>query len=197
MIDAWQGGRSEKPPPRSPFCIPAIDAKLEQDAFSILSADLVRINHACSMLALLPDAAEDGRDDICRALIAFFRRDWRLHQDDVVSHLGSRLRAKLLVGDRTDEVLDELARQHLDDRIRFALISASLHALLDGQPIDLERFAAERDWFIEAQRRQSALKRVLVLAVARERLTPEDAVAVHRDMMSARKNPAPNHTGVV
>jgi hypothetical protein len=183
--------------PRPPFCVPPIHAELERSAFSLLAADMVRINHACGLLALLPDAAEDGRDDVCHALIAFFTRDWCCHQDDIDDRLANRLRAKLLVGDRTDEVLDELTRQHRDDRARFTPLHDGMCDLIDGQPIDTDLFASKRDCFIEMQRRQATLKRLMVLPVARERLTAEDQNALHRDMMSARKNPAPHTMAVI
>lgn len=174
------------PEPRAPYCLPGIDPGLQDDAFAYLIADLFRLQQACQMLTLLPGDEDDGVADMARALSLFFARDWRCHQEDFDTRLGGLLRQRLLIGDCLEPLLDEIARQHEDDRERYLPLFSDLLEVAESVQVDTERFSERRDWFVEALTRQMNVKRLCILPIARERLTAGDQQRLLRDMLSAR-----------
>ncbi len=174
------------PEPRAPYCLPGIDPALQDDAFAFLLADQYRLQQACQMLTLLPGGEDNAAADMARALLLFFAADWLWQQEDFDGRLATLLRQRLLIGDSLEPLLDEMARQHRDDRERYLPLCAGLLELAEGAPLEEVPFIGHRNWFIETQARQMNVKRLCILPLARERLTSNDRDRLLHDMVSAR-----------
>lgn len=149
------------------------------------------IDHAHAVQAQLCDALEriaDGLpDDVDRKLCAWvasnLQYDLPLHHRDEEAGLFPLLRSRALPEDRLEDILARLEREHEADTGFAGEIAESLDCLGRGQPVpNAEMVGYMLRGFFECYRRHIHWETVLVMPLARKRLTSDDLAALGNAM---------------
>jgi hemerythrin-like domain-containing protein len=149
------------------------------------------IAHAHAMQAQMCDAMEriaDGLPDdvdrrLCAQVASCLQFDIPLHHHDEETALFPLLRQKAAPEDGLEQILDRLAAEHSSDTDFASEIAEALeHLGQGGKPPNPDMLGYMLRGFFERYRRHIHWENVLVMPVARLRLTDEDLAKLTAQM---------------
>lgn len=179
-----------KPAPAAeanPYAIPPNEAALLESPLDYIFADHFRVRVACNMLDMLAaDIVGEGRR-LAPLLVRFLREDFMNHLEDEEQGLMPLLQQRLLVGDEVDEALGQVTAEHEADRQITARLVTRLDELVErGAVAEPGVLAEAARAFAEFQRRHIVWENVVLLPIARLRLTRNDLRHLAADMTRRR-----------
>lgn len=179
-----------KPAPAAeanPYVIPPNEAALLESPLDYIFADHFRVRVVCNMLDMLADDIVGEGRRLAPLLVRFLREDFMNHLEDEEQGLMPLLHKRLLVGDEVDEALGQVTSEHEADRQITARLVARLDELVErGAVAEPGVLAEAARAFAEFQRRHIVWENVVLLPIARLRLTRSDLRQLAADMTRRR-----------
>ena len=179
-----------KPAPAAeanPYAIPPNEAALLDSPLDYIFADHFRVRVVCNMLDMLADDIVGVGRRLAPLLVGFLREDFMNHLEDEEQGLMPLLQQRLLVGDEVDEALGQVTAEHEADREITTRLIARLDELVErGAVAEPGVLAEAARAFAEFQRRHIVWENVVLLPIARLRLTRSDLRHLAADMTRRR-----------
>ncbi len=146
------------------------------DPLDILVHEHVRQEWLCDVLETIADGLPGKLECALAATVAkVLRIDVPLHHEDEEEGLFPLLCQRAAPEDNIDAVIRQLCREHLADDTYCDDLIDLLEALADGRPPQNPEMAGYMiRGFFESYRRHIAFENVVVIPLARARLTAED-----------------------
>jgi len=169
------------PPPSLPRNI--------EDPLDILVHEHVRQEWLCDVLETIADGLP-GKLECALAgmVIEALRNDLPLHHKDEEEGLFPLLCRRAVPEDNIDGVIRQLCREHLADDTYCDDLIDVLAALAEGRPPENPEMAGYMiRGFFESYRRHIAFENVVVLPLARARLTAEDLSELLERLLRGRR----------
>lgn len=185
----------------SPPVVPAIeptDPRLLGEPIDYLEAEHYRQRVAFAHLErVAAESSAERRAALARLVMEFLSADLVRHFDDEDAIFFPLLLKRCPQADGLEKVLSLISgeRAHAKDLVR--RISGDLARLANLEPAEIG-FAAAAMALVESQRRCLAWENAMVLPLARKRFSPDDRVAVGKEMAARRglrRAPPPARAG--
>jgi len=165
------------------------------DPLDILAHEHVRQEWLCDLLETIADGLPGTLECALAGLVTeALRNDLPLHHKDEEEGLFPLLCRRAAPEDNIDAVIRQLCREHLADDTYCDDLIDVLQALADGQaPKNPEMAGYMIRGFFESYRRHIAFENVVVLPLARARLTAEDLTELLERIRQGRRRLAGLH----